>query len=101
MVANAAGPIGQLYFISVELPKLAFIGTGAWCFFIVNIVKVPLQAHLGIINLSSLQISLSLAPVAMLGAWIAPKVVHLIPQRMFTFAVWFFILLAGVKLTFF
>ncbi len=101
MVANAAGPVGQLYFISVGLPKMAFIGTGAWCFFLVNVFKVPLQAHLGIINLDSLQISLALAPFAMLGAWLAPKVVHHIPQKYFTFAVWFFIVLAGVKLTFF
>ena len=98
MVANAAGPVGQLYFISVGLPKMAFIGTGAWCFFIVNLIKVPLQAHLGIINVDSLQISLTLAPVAMLGAWIAPRVVHYIPQRIFTFVVWFFIVIAGLKL---
>jgi len=101
MVANAAGPVGQLYFISVGLPKMAFIGTGAWCFFLVNVFKVPLQAHLGIINLDSLQISLALAPFAMFGAWLAPRVVHHIPQKYFTFAVWFFIVLAGVKLTFF
>jgi uncharacterized protein len=101
MVANAAGPVGQLYFISVGLPKMAFIGTGAWCFFIVNVFKVPLQAHLGIINLHSLQISLTLAPVAMLGAWVAPSVVRHIPQRIFAIAVWFFIVLAGIKLLFF
>ncbi len=101
MVANAAGPVGQLYFISVGLSKLAFIGTGAWCFFIVNVVKVPLQAHLGIINLDSLQTSLSLAPFAMVGAWIAPRVVDFIPQKLFTFAVWFFIFMAGIKLSLF
>jgi uncharacterized membrane protein YfcA len=101
MVANAAGPVGQLYFISVGLPKMAFIGTGAWCFFIVNLIKVPFQAHLGIINLDSLQISLILAPFAMAGALVAPRVVHFIPQKLFTFAVWFFIVLAGIKLLFF
>jgi uncharacterized membrane protein YfcA len=37
MVANAAGPVGHLYFISVGLPKIAFIGTSAWCFFIINL----------------------------------------------------------------
>lgn len=100
MVANAAGPVGQLYFISVGLPKMAFIGTIAWSFFLVNVIKVPLQAHLGIINLESLQISLTLAPVAMLGAWVAPRVVQFIPQRIFTFAVWFFIVIAGLKLLF-
>ena len=101
MVANAAGPVAQLYFSSVGLPKMAFIGTGAWCFFIINVFKVPFQAHLGIINLESLQISLTLAPVAMLGAWCAPRIVHFIPQRIFTFAVWFFIVLAGLKLLLF
>jgi hypothetical protein len=101
MVANAAGPVGQLYFISVGLPKLAFIGTGAWCFFLVNVFKLPLQAHLGIINLESLRISLALAPFAMAGAWVAPALVKYIPQRLFSFAVWFFIVVAGVKLTFF
>lgn len=101
MVANAAGPVAQLYFISVGLPKMAFIGTGAWCFFLINVFKVPFQAHLGIINLTSLQISLTLAPVAMLGVWVAPRVVQYIPQKVFSFAVWFFIVLAGVKLMFF
>jgi uncharacterized protein len=101
MIANAAGPVGQLYFISVGLPKMAFIGTSAWCFFLINSFKVPFQAHLGIINLESLKISLTLAPIAMLGAWVAPWVVQFIPQKLFTFAVWFFIVLAGVKLMFF
>ncbi len=101
MVANAAGPVAQLYFISVGLPKMAFIGTGAWCFFIVNVFKVPFQAHLGIINMESLQISLTLAPVAMLGAWVAPGIIKHIPEKLFTFAVWFFIVLAGIKMTFF
>lgn len=101
MVANAAGPVGQLYFISVGLPKMVFIGTGAWCFFIVNLIKVPLQANLGILHLESLQISLALAPFAMAGVWIAPAIVRQIPQKVFSWAVWFFIVLAGVKLTFF
>ena len=101
MVANAAGPIGQLYFISLGLPKLAFIGTGAWCFFIMNLTKVPLMVDLGIIHFESLRISLALAPLAMFGAWVAPKVVRLIPQAVFTIIVWAFIVLAGVKLTFF
>lgn len=98
MVANAAGPVGQLYFISVGLPKLAFIGTGAWCFFIVNVFKVPLQAHLGIIHLHSLEMSLTLAPVAMLGALVAPRIVQFIPQRIFAIAIWIFIIIAGIKL---
>jgi hypothetical protein len=101
MVANAAGPIGQLYFISVGLPKLAFIGTGAWCFFIVNLIKLPFQAHLGLVYVGSLQLSLSLAPVAMLGTWLGPRILHLIPQRVFTPMVWSVILIVAIKLLLF
>lgn len=100
MVANAAGPVAQLYFISVGLPKLAFIGTGAWCFFILNVVKVPLQMELGILHLESLRISLVLAPLAMLGAVVAPRIVRYIPQKLFSWLVWVFIVVAGVKLLF-
>jgi len=101
MVANAAGPVVNLYFISVGLPKMAFIGTGAWCFFIVTVVQVPLQAHLGIIHLGSLRTSLARAPAAMLGAWIAPRLVVHIPQRLFSWAVWTLIVLAGMNLAIF
>ena len=100
MVANAAGPIGQLYFISVGLPKLAFIGTGAWCFFVVNVIKLPFQAQLGLVHLESLRLSLCLVPLAMFGAWLGPRILGLIPQRVFTPMVWTVILLAGLKLLF-
>jgi uncharacterized membrane protein YfcA len=98
MVANAAGPIGQLYLISVGLPKLAFIGTAAWCFFMVNLIKFPLQVELGIIHFNSLQLSLVLIPVAMLGALVAPRIVHYIPQRIFSIAVWVVIFFTGLRL---
>lgn len=100
MVANAAGPVAQLYFIIVGLPKLAFIGTGAWCFFILNVVKVPLQMDLGILHTDSLSISLVLMPPAMLGALVAPRIVRVIPQKLFGWLVWVFIVVAGVKLLF-
>lgn len=101
MVANAAGPIGQLYFISVGLPKMAFIGTGAWCFFLINVFKLPLQAQLGILHFGSLQTSLLLAPAAIAGALLAPRIVKWIPQQLFSWAVWIFIVVGGLKLLLF
>ena len=41
-VANAAGPVMNLYLLSMALPKEEFMGTGAWFFCIINLVKVPL-----------------------------------------------------------
>jgi hypothetical protein len=76
MVANAAGPVAALYFMAVGLPKLAFIGTGAWTFFILNLFKVPFQVHLGLITAQSLAVSAAFAPAAMLGAAAGPFVVR-------------------------
>src|SRR4029078_10404491 len=41
MTANAAGPIMVVYFLAIGMPKLEFIGTGAWFFMLVNAFKVP------------------------------------------------------------
>ncbi len=98
MIANAAGPVAQLYLLAVGLPKMAFIATGAWCFFLVNLFKVPFQVDLGIIHMESLAVSLSLAPVAMFGALIARPVVARIRQTWFEALVWGFIILAGVRM---
>lgn len=101
MVANAAGPVGNIYFLSVGLPKLAFIGTTAWTFFMVNWIKVPFQVHLGMINLVSIQVSMALMPAAMLGAMVAPRVMRRINQTWFVRLVWGFTIVAGIKMLFF
>ena len=98
MIANAAGPVGQLYFLAAGLPKLRFIGTSAWCFFFVNLIKLPFQAQLGLLNLGSLQLSLSLVPAALFGVLIGSRIVPHIPQKPFSLAVWFFVFIAGFKL---
>ena len=54
MVANAAGPVMLLYLLAVGLPKLTFIGTGAWFFMLVNAFKVPFSLKLGLITTNSL-----------------------------------------------
>ena len=41
MVANAAGPIMIMYLLAMRLPKLVFMGTSAWYFFVLNLFKVP------------------------------------------------------------
>lgn len=98
MAANAAGPVATLYFLAVGLPKLEFIGTGAWAFFILNLVKVPFSIDLGLITWTSLQTSLQLMPAAVVGAMIAPKIVHHIPQKLFAAITWVFVILGAVKL---
>jgi uncharacterized membrane protein YfcA len=83
MVANAAGPIMTLYLLAMRLPKLAFIGTAAWYFFVINLFKVPFSASLGMINPSSLTIALYLAPFTVLGALFGRPLLTRLNQKTF------------------
>lgn len=83
MVANAAGPVMVLYLLAMRLPKILFVGTAAWYFFILNIFKLPFSASLGLINPSSLSVALWLGPFAMLGALVGRPVVNRLNQRIF------------------
>lgn len=98
MVANAAGPVAQLYLLSVGLPKMVFIGTGAWCFLFVNWIKVPFFIDLDLINGGSLPLSLAMAPAAMVGVLVARKVITYVPQWLFDWLIWVFIVLAAINM---
>jgi uncharacterized membrane protein YfcA len=50
MLANAAGPVIQLYFLARRLPKMEMIGIGARFFLLVNLIKIPLNARLALIT---------------------------------------------------
>ncbi len=83
MLANAAGPIVALYLLAVSLPKMQLVGTGAWFFLLINIVKVPFSFNLGLITLQSLSLNLVLAPVIVCGILLGKSVVRRIPQKLF------------------
>lgn len=98
MLANAAGPIAQFYLLAMKLPKYAFIGTSAWLFLIVNISKVPFMCNLGILDGEIFTISAWLFFPAILGALVAPKLVRYIRQDWFERMIWFFIVIAGLRM---
>jgi len=100
MLANAAGPVAQLYLLAMALPKYAFIGTSAWLFLIVNITKIPFMIDLEIITVDSMSVSWWMFIPAVLGAVVAPFIVKLIDQVLFERLVWFFIVIAGIRMLF-
>jgi uncharacterized protein len=59
MVANAAGAVMSLYLLTARLDKLAFLGTAAWFFFLVNVFKV---IGLGLLTVDSLKLNAALVP---------------------------------------
>lgn len=84
MIGNLAGPFANLYFLAMRLPKYNFIGTSAWLFFIVNLIKVPLQVFLwkNITEHTLIQDSL-LAPFVLIGFFVGIKIINRISQDVF------------------
>jgi len=83
MVANAAGPVMVIYLLAMRLPKIVFVGTAAWYFFLLNLFKVPFSASLGLINPSTLGVSLALGLFSMAGAYVGRPIVERLNQRTF------------------
>lgn len=100
MTANAAGPVTTLYFIARRLPKLEFLGTAAWFYCLVNLIKVPVSVQLGLINFESLKLNLILAPMVLLGSLVGVQAVRRINQRWFEFTALGLTALAALNLLF-
>jgi len=83
MMANAAGPVMALYLLAVDLPKLQFVGTSAWFFLIVNLIKLPFSYQLGLIGGRSLLFNLLLSPVVAAGIISGRYLLNFIPQKLF------------------
>lgn len=98
MVANAAGPVMILYFLAIGLPKLAFVGTGAWFFMLVNAFKVPFSVHLGLISSQSLLMDAALLIPLIPGALLGPVILRRINQRNFELMVLILTAVATVRL---
>jgi uncharacterized membrane protein YfcA len=83
MMANAAGPVMSLYLLAVNLSKYELVGTGAWFFLIINIVKLPFSQHLGLVNKTSLTLNLALVPLVFAGILLGRILIRHVPQKIF------------------
>ena len=89
-VSNAAGPIMSIYLMAHRLGKREFMGTSAWFYLVINLIKLPVYFALSaanplrpIIGAGSLLLVLAVSPAiltgVMLGKWLLPR----FPQRAF------------------
>ncbi|MFA7363036.1 MAG: TSUP family transporter, partial [Aminobacteriaceae bacterium] len=90
----------SLYFLIVGLPKLPFIATTAWFFFIMNLLKVPLFLNLGLISGQSLRVNLLTVPSIALGALLGYWIVNRISQERFNQIVLGLAFVAALRLLF-
>ncbi|MDA7935305.1 sulfite exporter TauE/SafE family protein [Akkermansiaceae bacterium] len=98
MIANAAGPVFQLYFLSKRAPKMEMIGIGARFFLLINIIKLPFMGGLDFTTSETLLLNLKLVPIILIGVFFGKHLLRLISQRAFEWMVVGFAILAGGRL---
>lgn len=101
MIGNAAGPIFNLYLMSMRLPKNAFIGTGAWFYLILNVLKLPVHFfYWESISLKTIQLNIFMLPVLLAGAFAGKFIVNLIPEKVYRIFVLCVIAISAILLFF-
>lgn len=84
MGANAGGTALSIYLIRLRVPMLAFMGTAAWFFFILNVCKAPFVIVLGYLTWDSILFDLWFVPPLVLGALGGVFVFRRMSQTWFT-----------------
>lgn len=98
LLANAAGPVFQLYLLSKRVPKMELIGIGARFFLLINIIKLPLNQNLGFIDGQTLWQNLLLAPGVLAGIFLGKHLLQRIPQKAFEWMIIGFAALAALRM---
>ena len=84
MGANAGGAAMTLYLVKMRVSMLAFMGTAAWFFLILNVIKVPFVVGLDVLTWDSLLISLRFIPALLVGGILGAFAFRRMNQRVFT-----------------
>lgn len=101
MVANGAGPVMTLYFLALNTAKFELVGTMAWFFLIVNLIKVPFSVDLGLIHGSSLLFNVVLIPAIAAGIFTGQRLIKRVPQQLFETLLLVFAVIASLRMIFF
>ena len=69
--------------LASRLSESEFLGTTAWFFLTVNVIKAPVTIGMGLLHLEHLPLIGALAPVVLACAWAGRRLAARIPQRVF------------------
>jgi hypothetical protein len=97
-LANAAGPVFQMYLVSRRVPKMELVGIGARFFLLINLIKLPLIGQLKLIRLETLSINLWLVPGIVAGIYCGREWLTKVPEKGFTWLVMIFSAIAALRM---
>ena len=101
MLGGSGGPVISTYYLITGVKKNSFIGTTAWFFFLVNIIKTPLYFFIWKnISKASLITDLFMLPLLAAGIYSGVFIVKRINENVFRVIIYSVTFLSAVKLFF-
>jgi len=101
MIGNAAGPIFAIYLLAMGFEKKYYLGTTAWFFFAINLIKLPIQVFAWHnISPETVGITLLALPVLYLGTVIGIRIVKIMNEKTFRYVIVIMTVAAAVRLLF-
>ena len=98
MVGNLAGTVMAVYFLSMRLPKNAFIGTTAWFFMVTNWFKVPFHVFAWhTIDINTFLLDFSTLPMILIGAYLGIIIVKKLSEKTYR---WFIVVMTLIAALF-
>lgn len=98
MVGNLANSVVAIYFLTMRLPKNAFIGTTAWFFLVINWFKIPFHVFSWkTITWNTILLDLATLPFIAVGAFLGIVIVRHMKDRAYR---WFIIAMTLVAAVF-
>ena len=98
MVANAAGPVTAIFFLSENLPVIRFLGTTAWFYLIMNLIKLPISINLGMITWAGFLSMAWTIPLIIITVMIGRAIASHVSQEVFTKLIYVLSVFAVIKL---
>ncbi len=98
MLANVSGPLMTVYLLACKLPKMQFVGTLAWFYFLLNLSKLPFSVGMGLINRESLFLNLVMVPFVLAGVWLGRRLLAAFSQTAFEMMLLLFTFAGGLQL---
>lgn len=97
-VSHAGGPPITIYLIGEKLDKTTYQGSSVLIFWCLNLMKLGPYAALGVMDLSSLTLSLQIAPAAIAGVLIGVWAHKRVPDWLFYRMIVVLLAITGTKL---
>ena len=99
MVGNASGPIFNVYILAQNLKKESMIGTTAWFFFLMNILKVPFHIFSwGTITMDTMKYTLFSVPFIGIGALIGIWMIRHISETTYKYVIMVMTAITAIRL---